>query len=696
MQRTVPVNKSDSNEVKYVESHTSIDASTHSREQAKYLNERQTHERVTDSACEGNKGVEQYSIKEKTTDEGASVKPHVTTSNSNVSDTGANGKYSESAVLSVYHSDGLMAVSADENSCGQDIFSSPKPASRTLFEDVQKTILNRKDLDVSSDRLVTSEQVRNDTFTDVSEQIKEVQNIENAVHAMTCVSDRNVNKESICQNSDNYSFQSASDNSPFDGSGCVNHHRTSIYANKVSKDNDMKGRDKQNDKTAEYNSVNIPVDTDLDKTIGKASSNATVHECVSPINSLNSASETTSESLKGNGKDTIEITETLVKNLKANAEVVLAVSETPTDSVRTIPSSIEDFVNIKSRCRKRRSTSGKRRQSLRIAELSSQESSRSNSDSLLSDFYVAHHVQKSKPTDKTLVVSSIFQCLLDEVKRENSNTEFSLPSDFSEDFEHLQLGTEKEMSEVLLQTESNTDTEAQCCNEAIQMKVSERLPNERNSSIDDTELGLNEKTKCLKEKREQTQQLEHNSDQFSSVSLTKPDRYTSNSNSKQTEVTKNENVPENENRITNSSSKLHVQVTCVPDKDDQDNSILQTSENLSCMSPPLFESQTDKHIAANNTDSNEPDTDTDINCSPRMTVREVKVGCRASPARTAVLPEDQEELDQSAGLTLEQTHIFQVCLSTVKSLNDSDTRKVKIRTMLFNQEVCSKDAQCGP
>ena len=634
----MPVDNSGTNEVAHnLESNPKEDDSLDSVNRTAHSNAQQTQERNIELACENDKGVRKELKGEGTiVDQRKNVKHFAIAGGNNETDTRAADEHLGSADLSVHPSNDIMAVSADENSCSQDIFSSPKPASRNLFEDLQKTILNRNEGDTSYSRQ-TSDLVSNDNLTSVSEQIKEVRNT---------ATETNYNKDNISQYSNNVS---KGINSSFGFSDCANHSSIPTEAVKGTRDN-KKDKDKSKNETADYYSVKLLASTELDKT-GKASSMDTVHNFTSPINSLNSSSETKSKLLKEIGEDAMEITETVVKNQKANTEAVLAVSETPTDSDWTIPSSIDldDFVNVKSRSRTRRSSSAKRRQSLRIAELSSQESSQSNSDSLLSDLYVSSHKQKAKHTDKILEVSSIFQCLLDEANRDNTNSEFSLPPDFSEEFKSLQLVNENKISEVFMQTESNNDTEAQCIHEDIKMQESELLPSKENSTTDDAELGLNGKTDCKEEaEREQKQ---HFIDKCTDV------------NSAETTAS----ITDRYNKITSSSSELQVQVNHAMEEDGEDN---QSSENILCMSPPLFESQPDKCITDTDTDSKDADIDTDNYSSPQVTVRGMKVGSRASPAGTAVLPGDQEEAAQTVGLSLEQAHIFQVCLSRVKNLKN--------------------------
>ena len=255
--------------------------------------------------------------------------------------------------------------------------------------------------------------------------------------------------------------------------------------------------------------------------------------------------------------------------------------------------------------------------------------------------------QKAKHTDKILEVSSIFQCLLDEANRENTNSEFSLPKDFSEEFKRLQLAAENKISEAPLQTEGSYDTAAQCVNEDIEMKEFKLLHPIEENSTDDAELGLNEKTECKEEaKRKQSQQLEIFHEEYTDTSLTES-----------TAVQFN----------MNSTSEMQVQVNYVLEEGDQANLVSQSFENNSCMSPPLFESQPDKCLTDTDADSKDADTESDTHSSPQVTLRGMKEGCRASPAGTAVLPENQEESGQTEGLSLEQTHIFQVCWSMVKS-----------------------------
>ena len=380
----MPVDNSGTNEVAHnLESNPKEDASLDSVNRTPHSNEQQTQERNIELACGNSESVQKVSVTERRTDQEENVKHHETVIESNETDARTDCKYPGNADVGVCPSNETMAVSADEHSCSQDIFSSPKPASRNLFDDMQKTILNRKEGDKSYSRQL-SHLFNNDNLTSVSEKIKEVRNTETAVGE----SETNYNKGNIPQYSNNVS---KGINSSFGGSDCANHSSIPTEAFKGTRDN-KKDKDKSRNETADYSSVKLLAPTELDKT-GKASSMDTVHDFTSPINSLNSSSETKSKLLKKIGEDAMEITETVVKKQKANTEAVLAVSETPTDSDWTINSSIDldDFVNVKSRGRKRRSTSAKRRQSLRIAELSSQESPQSNNDSLLSDLYVSSH-----------------------------------------------------------------------------------------------------------------------------------------------------------------------------------------------------------------------------------------------------------------------------------------------------------------
>ena len=588
----MPVNNTDSTEVTQA-SNLTENASKESLKDIQHSNAQQESNSglACELACENDKSVQKA-------DQDENVKSFDAVHESNTTDTKPDGIHSSSGSAGVdVKPNEEMAFGVDENSCSQDIFSSPKPTSRNIFDDIQKSVLNKSDLEVSSKRPALIELVSNDNLTGVSEQFKDVLNVDTKVSVDELDNNNKKNKIS-----------------------CDSYHK-----------------DKEVNKIVKGSSIDI------------------ANKFASPINSTNSASETKSKhakALKESGQVAIEITETLAKRPKEDSEVVLAVSETTTDSDWTISSSIDmdDFVNVKSRSRKRRSSSAKRRQSLRIAELSSQESSQSNSESLLADLYISSHKQKSKHMNKTLEVSSIFHCLLDEAKRKNTNSEFSLPPDFSEEFKHLQMDAENKVPEVISKPESMDDTDAQSVIEDVKVKESKSSLSTDESN--GTELSLIEKAECKEEaKGEEDQHLELFHDESADkLNLTEPTAV---------EMEKNP------------TSELTVQVSDDMEGDgDENNAALQNSENISCLSPPLFESQTDKCIA----DSEKPDTDTGSNGAdtesdtfsfPQVCVREMKLGARASPAGIAVLPGDKKEAVEIVGLILEQAHIFQVCLSVM-------------------------------
>ena len=591
---TEPVNNTDSTEVTQA-SNLTENAPKESLKDVQHSNAQQ--ESNSGLTCENDKSVQKDNAKNRKADQDENVKSFDTVHESNTTDTKQDGTHSYvgSAGVDVNPKE-EMAFGVDENSCSQDIFSSPKPTSRNIFDDIQKSVLNKSDLEVSSKRPALIELVSNDNLIGVSEQFKDVLNVETKVSV-----------------------------------GELDNNKTT---NILSNFNDT---DKVVNDVVKESSIDI------------------VKKFASPINSTNSASDTKSKrakTLKESGQVAMEISETSTKKPKADSESVLAVSESPTDSDWTISSSIDmdDFVNVKSRSRKRRSSSAKRRQSLRIAELSSQESSQSNSESLLADLCISSNKQKSNHMNKTLEVSSIFHCLLDEAKRENTNSEFSLPPDFTEEFKHLQMDAENKVPEVISKPESMDDTDAQSVNEDVKVKESKSsLPTDESNG---TELSLNEKAECKEEaKGEEDQHLELFHDESADkLNLTEPTAF---------EMEKNP------------TSELTVQVNDDMDGDcDENNTALQNSENISCMSPPLFESQTDKCIADSelpdtDTDSKGADTESDTFSSPQVGVREMKLGARASPAGVAVLPGDKKEAVEIVGLTLEQAHIFQVCASVM-------------------------------
>lgn len=589
------------------------------------------------------------------------------------------GKLSDSSCLNMQYLNTLETVSGSENSCSQDMFNSPKTLSRNVFEDIHKTVVNTDALPVA-DKDIKSEmkwdEKSDDTCCSISAASRDINktlNKENAVPVVSSDSKKNDSSESknFCDQNSDSSPPNISRDLKDSGQAewCQNKKGSPVYTKKSREDTHSIKEQSALDCNITASDV-VSTDTDLlqfDKVLDKT----LVNKTNSPSSRLNN-SRLTNENFSFLLKK-----QKVSDEIKDSCESVLAVSESSADSDRTVPSSSEDIINVKLKGRKRRSLSTrtyKCRQSLRIAELSSQDSlSESSSDTLQAEFFCSDSIQKTKHPDQTLVITSIFQCLMDNAKRESSDVEFSLPLNFTEHFRYDKFDAEKKVNAISPKTDCSKMDETEN-NKHDKIKTDDKSPLDINTdavvvfkdskadSITDTK-EKEEAESVLTSDINTMHEIEHTFDRNSNTDVHISDTVKLNeynlSDSKHTKADETGRIYEFNGLSDTAFSGLHVQGNCFQNVKDEDIHMSQTKEQ--CMSPPLFESQTEilvrEYKAADRI--HVPETKQDTYSSPELTGK-LKIGCRASPAGMAALPVDQE-VEQPMGTILEKKYKFEVC-----------------------------------
>ena len=558
----------------------------------------------------------------------------------------------------------LDTVCASQNSCSQDIFSSPKSATRNLFEDIHRSVINRNGLDLDKDCKIRSEQRKHDNSSEDACLPSSGRN-EN-----TCKTIGKENKEPALLHSGADHDKMLSVDSCNIGTDTRESSDKLKLANMCNSKGDMKAANdkcsKKHENPLQYHvteNTNCVTESSLtDSEVGESGKGISVSKSALERNSFRKNCRNSSGSANGELDQTTADNDDIVM-LNSNigpSESALAVSEIPTDSDWTIPSSSDDFINVKSKSRKRKSkTQGKRRQSLRLAELSSQESqSQSVSEHVLPMFNLLQTGQtiKVKHRDKVLAISSIFQCLVDEAKREPSDKAFSLPYNLYQNWNDAKFDRDKH-AECTSTYCKNTKTKDLDCKatDSADFTSATCSPNKSGnfelvkvtSGSDVTNVKPN---RCCENPPTDKSYLNVKYDHSSSKDLSE--------NLHLVEVDDFKPATDETNGNDASQKQIHnCTVTASPNIAVACPSVEESSISRDpCMSPPLFESQTD--ILATCT---KPKSDAvEIFASPKPSMTEVSIGKGASPTGVAVLPED-ELVDKLEYGVMEQTATFTVC-----------------------------------
>ena len=555
------------------------------------------------------------------------------------------------------------SVCASQNSCSQDIFSSPKSATRNLFEDIHRSFINRNDLDLVKDCKM-SEQTKHDNSSDDACHQSSGRN-EN-----TCKTIGKENKEPALLHSGADHDKMLSVDSCNLGTDTRESSDKLKLAKMCNSKGDMKAANdtcsRKHENPLQYhvteNTNSVTESSLTDSEVSKSGKGITVSKSGLGRNSCRKNSRKSSGSVNGElDPKTVDNDDIVMLNSNIGpSESVLAVSETPTDSDWTIPSSSDDFINVKSKSRKRKSkTQGKRRQSLRLAELSSQESQcQSVSEHVLPIIKVKHR-------DEVLAISSIFQWLVDEAKREPSDKEFSLPYNLYKNRSDAKFDRDTQ-AECSSTNSKNTKTGDLDCKAAdgVDFTSATCSPNKSGnfelvritSESDVTDLNPN--PCCKNPPIDKSYNLKNvKCDQISSedlsdnLNLVEVDGFKS-----VTDETNGNDAPQNQIHSCTVTASPNIAADCP--------SVEESSISRDpCMSPPLFESQTD--ILATCT---KPKSDAvEIFASPKPSMTEVSIGKGASPTGVAVLPED-EVLNKLEYGVMEQIATFTVCKIVYRQL----------------------------
>ena len=566
-------------------------------------------------------------------------------------------------------------ASGDDNICSQDIFSSPKIPPRNIFEDIQKTVVNEKpNIRKGNDAVVCLRQLSDDSLGEMRSK-KVASEKENTQPAPHYTEKESLN--SLCCG-DCHKIQKSS-------GPCIHFELSKTEKDRnnvdcISGQRNEKGESKYKASLQYHFAENTKRVIEPDKKFAESYpkkihsialvQKSSVSKNNSDVGTIRKFIETNSSgSLKEIPAETASTNNKIIARNKnkmdcAEIEIVL---ETTTDSDLTVPCSSEEIINVKSRRRKRKSfTTTKERQSLRIAELSSQETlSQSTIESSSSDFEFPCDipVQKLKQTRKSLFISSIFQCLVDEGKREKSNTEFSLPSDFIKKLYLDKLSPENLniQSGCVEKTSCNSSNMSgiDSRNSEI-MKDTSKLTNQNVLNIVESPVLKLTSSPEITDKTEVTESVGQKScENMLPVNVC---------HSKEgiCELVSNTDLSQTKTTCSDKHSCFSVQTDTVENKTDKINHCALTARSPAdicskdiklprpkdlqnhSMSPSLFDSQTDSTGTQ------------DSFHSPKKFSRETEIGSRASPVGTDVLPEEDFQ-DGYEGTVLEQRATFQVC-----------------------------------
>ena len=554
---------------------------------------------------------------------------------------------------------------ANTNKYSQDIFSSPKTPERNIFEDIHKTVGGNNGSEIEKIAEISSGSGHN-CFEKMSNSSSETnlknktimcakENIEPTLHC----TEKYCLKSSSCSKSCKTEKRNDSFNNTYlinlkskENTKSILHktHEHDLQCHFPEKIESIGKLDKSFDKSKSSN-LDDPKDTLPAKSTIKDNQGASNNICKNITGNKSVIQEQTpNENMLSNNKVVVNS-----KHYIDSTESFSSMSESTIDSDWKEPYTSEDIV--KSRRRRRSTITPKRRHSLRVAELSSQESL-SQSFSGYSSTDNERPVRKFKRTSKKLIVSSIFQCLIDEGKRDASDSEFSLPIDIFKDISLGNSDSEKESAKL-------KDTERNCF--LYPDKVSIKDENQEFLKRADSPIKLN----VLSNEDPSISKAVDSFKSTSSSGLSK--KYTENmvlgKALQPTEVISGPipSISQTENALSSCSpikprtcegdaprdKQYHNSViTCASNQSsvcskDSVSVAQQSSEQYLSMSPPLFESQTDSPVL----DSQ----------SPELFARETNIGCRASPAGLAVVPEDSECRDGYERIVLEQKATFQVC-----------------------------------
>ena len=551
---------------------------------------------------------------------------------------------------------------ANTNKYSQDIFSSPKTPERNIFEDIHKTVGGNKESEIEKIAEIGSGSGHN-CFEKISYFSSETnlktktimhakENIEPTLHC----TEKYCLKSSSCSKSCKTEKRSDS----FNNTNLIN-----LKCNEKTKS--ILHKTHEHDLQCHFPEKIESIDK-LDKSFDKSKSSNSELPANSTIKNNQGASNIISKNITNN--KSVNQEETPNENMLSNNKVVVnskhyidsnesfsSMSESTIDSDWKEPYTSEDIV--KSRRRRRSTITPKRRHSLRVAELSSQESlSQSFSGFSSTDNKIP--VRKFKRTSKKLIVSSIFQCLIDEGKRDASDSEFSLPLDIFKDISLGNSDSEKESAKLkdtkrncfLSPDKDSIDDENQeylkITNSPTKLNVLSNVDPSISKSVgtfkSTSSSGLRKKNTENMVIGKALQTTEGISGPIPSISQTENalSRFSSISTKTRT----------SEGDATHDKQYHNSVITCASNQSsictkDSVPVAQQTSEQYLSMSPPLFESQT-----------NSPVLDSQ---SPELFARETNIGCRASPAGLAVVPEDSESRDGYERIVLEQKSTFQVC-----------------------------------
>ena len=571
---------------------------------------------------------------------------------------------------------------ANRNKYSQDIFSSPKTPERNIFEDIHKTVGGNNGSEIEKIAEISSGSGQN-CFEKISSSETNLktktimhakENIEPTLHC----TEKYCLKSSSCSKS----CKTEKRNDSFNNTNLINlkskektksivhkTHKHDLQCHFPEKIESIGKLDKSFDK-AKSSELDDPKET------LPASSTVKANPGVSSTTSKNDNNNKGLNGRKPFGFSPLDAHISVIQgespdeSMLSNNNVVVnskqdidstesfsSMSESTKDSDWKEPYTSEDIV--KSRRRRRSTITPKRRHSLRVAELSSQESM-SQSFSGYSSIDNEIPVRKFKRTSKKLIVSSIFQCLIDEGKRDASDSEFSLPLDIIEDISLRNSDSEKE-SAKLKDTERNCflspdkdsiDDENQeylkITNSPTKLNVLSNVDPSISKSVgtfkSTSSSGLTKKYSENMVLGKALQPTEGISEPIPSKSQTENALSRCSSISTETRTTLGD--------ATHDKQYPNSVITCASNQssvctNDSVPVAQQSSEQYLSMSPPLFESQTDSPVL----DSQ----------SPELFARETNIGCRASPAGVAVVPEDSESLDGYERIVLEQKATFQVC-----------------------------------
>ena len=552
---------------------------------------------------------------------------------------------------------------ANTNKYSQDIFSSPKTPERNIFEDIHKTVGGNNGSEIEKIAEISSGSGHN-CFEKMSYCPSETnlknktimlakENIEPTLHctekyclkSSSCSKSCKTEKRNDSSNNTNLINQKGKEKTK---SYLHKTHEHDLQCHFPEKIESIGKLDKSFDKSKSSNSDDPKETLPANSLIKDKQGASNIIICKNIIeNKSVIQEERPNENMLSNNKVVVNS-----KHYIDSTESFSSMSESTIDSDWKEPYTSEDIV--KSRRRRRSTITPKRRHSLRVAELSSQESlSQSFSGYSSTDNEIP--VRKFKRTSKKLIVSSIFQCLIDEGKRDASDSEFSLPLDIFKDISLGNSDSEKE-SAKLKDTERNCflspdkdsiDDENQeylkITNSPTKLNVLSNVDPSISKSVgtfkSTSSSGLTKRCTENMVLGKALQPTEGISGPIPSISQTENalSRFSSISTKTRT----------SEGDTTHDKQYHNSVITCASNQSsvcakDSVPVAQQSSEQYLSMSPPLFESQTDSR-------------------SPELFARETNIGCRASPAGVAVMPEDSESRDGYEKIVLEQKATFQVC-----------------------------------